>query len=923
MEELVEGETISPQDYHPGEWQTVLRAYRNRAPASNSPPKPNSTASVQAKPNASNAGAPTDAASVTIPAAFKETPQLLRTTRAVVQKSKQLAALPVGTIRVVFRPRGELSLDKLPAPSLLQALRTSPSCSVMGALYIRVHPTKNTFTVATVAEATALALVKIQEITIDGNKYPVAAYIAAPPAAVKGVISRAYWNETPEQILNDLQHRNPEADIIAARRMGKTASILITFASGPVPHTIKYMCVVHRCTKYKGSPDACTNCRKPGHRYDVCRLRKTGLCPRCGENHETQEDPCKPKCIFCGGNHLTGTGSCKARTPQPRRQTVTKPKTAVPTAKDFPPLAPHQDRQQAWTKPTSTPPTSLREEEIAHLREEIRHLRAAVNSIPFTPPPPPLPTPQLSTPPPPPKKKRRQDDTPDIDSKLKDFAQQLEANILAKTQDYIEATITKLTETIISQVIVCLASLHRFFAAQYTSAYLLFVFTLVFTASATDLCRLHGRMKISNQALAEENDFKTSLLVLTLLTVFVTAGNMVVCGLRDTTVYKPKSFKFERAGEEDSWSPLGLFACAPIHRSLKNIIGKSTTNIRRFVKPSLYSQCARTVATLYAKAKNGVLPGSKGRLLYALWCVTWREVLWIMATGIAYYLTLIARALVLETSQISGSGSNPRRCLLNYKLVSKPALSSCPRVLATEQLRTKRGFLRMANTKAITKAISAIDALLTDEAAAVWLLHQHLKLALVKQADFVEFDRAIRETLTDADLEADLTTAFEYEQVSFTKTSVGLATEPRPPILPCPTAQLVSPVRSPYTRPCLLCNASHHTVLECSTSLTAEEKRRELQARRRCFRCAKGNYVVSECRSARNFQCAHCAGQPLTSLCNVCTPTQNEAKRQGNMSAPSVQRASGPASIDTPPPATSVSTSGIAVMTVFLQTGIA
>ncbi|KAH7973915.1 hypothetical protein HPB49_006929 [Dermacentor silvarum] len=345
---------------------------------------------------------------------------------------------------------GGLSLDKLPAPSLLQALRTSPSCSVIRELYIRVHPTNNTFTVATVAEATALALVKIQEITIDGKKYPVAAYIAPPPAAVKGVISRAYWNETPEQILNDLRHRNPEADIIAARRMGKTASILITFASGPVPHTIKYMCVVHRCTRYKGSPDACTNCRKPGHRYDVCPLPKTGLCPRCGEKHETQEDPCKPKCILCGGDHLTGTGSCKARTPQPRRQTVRKPKTAVPTAKDFPPLAPHQDRQRAWTKPTSTPPTSLREEEIAHLREEVRHLRAAVNSIPSTLPSPPLPTPQLSTPPP--QKKRRQDDTPDIDSKLKDFAQQLEANILAKTQNYIEATITKLTETIISQV---------------------------------------------------------------------------------------------------------------------------------------------------------------------------------------------------------------------------------------------------------------------------------------------------------------------------------------------------------------------------------------------------------------------------------------------------------------------------------------
>ncbi|KAL1468276.1 hypothetical protein MTO96_041595, partial [Rhipicephalus appendiculatus] len=192
----------------------------------------------------------------------------------------------------------------------------------------------------------------------------------SPPAAVRGVISRAYWNETPEQILNDLRYRNPDANIIAARRMEKSASILITFASSPVPHTIKYMCVVHRCTKYKGSPDACTNCRKPGHRYDVCPLPKSGLCPRCAEKHEKQENPCTPTCILCGGNHLTGTGSCKARTPQHRRQTLPEPKPPVPTTKDFPPLVPYQGNQRAWTKPTSVPKTSLRGEDVALLREE-------------------------------------------------------------------------------------------------------------------------------------------------------------------------------------------------------------------------------------------------------------------------------------------------------------------------------------------------------------------------------------------------------------------------------------------------------------------------------------------------------------------------------------------------------------------------
>nr|XP_037273812.1 uncharacterized protein LOC119165926 [Rhipicephalus microplus] len=42
--------------------------------------------------------------------------------------------------------------------------------------------------------------------------------------------------------------------------------------------------------------------------------------------------------------------------------------------------------------------------------------------------------------------------------------------------------------------------------------------------------------------------------------------------------------------------------------------------------------------------------------MFALWCVTWREIFWILASGIAYYCTLISRALVLETL-IAGTSS--------------------------------------------------------------------------------------------------------------------------------------------------------------------------------------------------------------------------------------------------------------------------
>ncbi|XP_037572990.1 uncharacterized protein LOC119455640 [Dermacentor silvarum] len=180
----------------------------------------------------------------------------------------------------------------------------------------------------------------------------------------------------------------------------------------------------------------------------------------------------------------------------------------------------------------------------------------------------------------------------------------------------------------------------------------------------------------------------------------------------------------------------------------------------------------------------------------------------------------------------------------------------------------------------------------------------------------------VKHLMTFRRIQAEAREEGTFDQASSSASQRHHPRESRPLELnPSSAAPLSTEVRPPYTRPCLLGNLSDHTVLECSTSLTSEEKRRKLQPHRRCFHCAKRNHVASEGRRARNLKYAHCAGQQLTSLCNVCTPTQNQAKRLGNASAPSVQRASGSESINTPPPATSVSTSCTGLMPVFLQTG--
>ncbi|KAH8036300.1 hypothetical protein MRX96_031631 [Rhipicephalus microplus] len=440
MEVTVEGHTISAEELQAGNWTPVLyKAYASRPACSQKPlSQPNATVK-ETNPNAMRVEAAATGRGKTpthLPPATKET-------RIIVKRSKQLPPLPPNAIRVVVRPRGQLRLLDVPTPRLMKAVQAALQTTLPDDFCLRIHPTNNTFTAATTHSAAAELLKTLTSLTIGGHAYPCMAYVAPPPGATRGVISNAFDDETPTQLYEDLVKRNPEYSILAARRMGKTHSILITFDANEVPHSIKYMGAIHRCTPYRGSPDACTNCRLPGHRHDVCPSPKTNLCPRCGSQHSPQEPPCTPRCILCEGPHLTGTGSCKGRNLHQPRKTTKQPQTQrqepVPHGDNFPQLSagPTQPSQlsqpkQAWTEPlkqdwgpprspcknalSSTVTSSLqdalaksREEaaaakaeaqaaraEAAALREHIAKLETQISTLATSHATPPTPTPTTS-----------------------------------------------------------------------------------------------------------------------------------------------------------------------------------------------------------------------------------------------------------------------------------------------------------------------------------------------------------------------------------------------------------------------------------------------------------------------------------------------------------------------------------------------
>ncbi|KAH7940748.1 hypothetical protein HPB49_005131 [Dermacentor silvarum] len=142
---------------------------------------------------------------------------------------------------------------------------------------------------------------------------------------------------------------------------------------------------------------------------------------------------------------------------------------------------------------------------------------------------------------------------------------------------------------------------------------------------------------------------------------------------------------------------------------------------------------------------------------------------------------------------------------------------------------------------------------------------QRLKEASSNHADTVvgtrDNSKEVKHLVTFLGFQGKATKESCLDQASSSASQRHHQRESRPLVLHSPSATLLSTEeKSPYTRPCLLCNQSDHIVRECSPSLTSEEKRIRLQACGHCFRCTKRNHVASEYQSIRTLQWTHWVG---------------------------------------------------------------
>ncbi|KAL1470547.1 hypothetical protein MTO96_040359, partial [Rhipicephalus appendiculatus] len=139
--------------------------------------------------------------------------------------------------------------------------------------------------------------------------------------------------------------QNPE--ILGIRRMGRSPTVVITFAEAEVPRTLVCFGMIMRCFLFKKRYEVCYRCSELGHRSDVCNSPEA-KCRGCGMSSPPEDHQCVPQCRLCGKEHLTGDKKCTMlfRTPYIVKKRQWEAKLAAEPEEEKAPKTALQQQQQ-------------------------------------------------------------------------------------------------------------------------------------------------------------------------------------------------------------------------------------------------------------------------------------------------------------------------------------------------------------------------------------------------------------------------------------------------------------------------------------------------------------------------------------------------------------------------------------------------
>ncbi|KAH7940821.1 hypothetical protein HPB49_006202 [Dermacentor silvarum] len=321
LEYSVEGESITPEEFEAGEWTSVLKAqdrFKKSLYGDNAESTPRETQAGSDGRKALGAE------------------QVKRGRAPVRQKRRPFLKMPAKDFKVVCRPKN-WDLSVVTPRELGSAMRAAAKLTSATAAeedLVRVNETNNTMTVSTPCIHRSGAYASVKTLKLGGRDLPVSAYVAAMENSVRGVIYNAYDGCPVEEIRAGFLKKNEGMEILDARPLGKSKAIQITFGGKRVPWQVTYWNCLYAVIPYRELVETCYNCRRVGHRADVCYRPQTNLCRRCGKDHpappEGESLTCTPDCIVCHGAHNTGSRNCKfrlARKQPPGRQQSSEDKS--------------------------------------------------------------------------------------------------------------------------------------------------------------------------------------------------------------------------------------------------------------------------------------------------------------------------------------------------------------------------------------------------------------------------------------------------------------------------------------------------------------------------------------------------------------------------------------------------------------------
>ncbi|KAH8029912.1 hypothetical protein HPB51_005214 [Rhipicephalus microplus] len=211
-------------------------------------------------------------------------------------------------------PPGTLT-PKLPLYDLLSTITAAANLSpkTSAEVTLQAKPAQSLVFLKTHSPLTAHLLLSLTSLELNGKPITIKPYALSPPISCLGVIHNVGGHFTTSQLLHDLESFT--SDILAARMMGSTESVLITFAGTIIPRFVYFKRVSFRCRPHKPKPPTCTRCLAIGHRAHQCPQHSVpAKCRRCASPLPADPDAhvcAQPWCIHCQVNtHSSLDSTC-------------------------------------------------------------------------------------------------------------------------------------------------------------------------------------------------------------------------------------------------------------------------------------------------------------------------------------------------------------------------------------------------------------------------------------------------------------------------------------------------------------------------------------------------------------------------------------------------------------------------------------